>query len=117
MAPVPFDTSSKSRASMIGVIANRSDPELVTEFFELFKTPWEFYCPERLYDVVIVCGDESFPAEPVKFLIHYSSSHGVIGGEGKEAPNSLSYKGERIPIYRNSATFDNANTPFLREEG
>ena len=28
---------------MIGVIANPADHDVVCEFFELFKTPWEFY--------------------------------------------------------------------------
>ena len=28
---------------MIGVIADPAEADVVREFFELFKTPWEFY--------------------------------------------------------------------------
>ena len=28
---------------MIGVIADPAEHDVVREFFELFKTPWEFY--------------------------------------------------------------------------
>ncbi len=31
---------------MIGVAAAEADRSAVQEFFELFKTPWEFYRPE-----------------------------------------------------------------------
>src|ERR1700751_6013193 len=31
------------RLAMIGVLANQADVPTVREFFELFKTPWEFY--------------------------------------------------------------------------
>ena len=45
---------------MIGVIANPSERSIVNEFFELFKTPWEFYRSDRHYDVLLCSGDASF---------------------------------------------------------
>ena len=41
---------------MIGVIANPSDHDVVREFFELFKTPWEFYRGEQGYEVLLCAG-------------------------------------------------------------
>ena len=38
---------------MIGVAANESDLPWVTEFFELFKTPWEPVRPGTRYRVVL----------------------------------------------------------------
>jgi hypothetical protein len=32
---------------MIGIIANPTEHSVVREFFELFKTPWEFYRSDR----------------------------------------------------------------------
>ena len=32
---------------MIGVIADSAEQDVVREFFELFKTPWEFYRKDR----------------------------------------------------------------------
>ena len=46
---------------MIGVIANPSDEGIVREFFELFKTPWEFFRDAGQYDVVL-CAGASRPA-------------------------------------------------------
>ena len=42
------------RRGVIGVVAKSSDENVVREFFELFKTPWEFVQPGRSYDVVPV---------------------------------------------------------------
>jgi hypothetical protein len=39
---------------MIGVICRAAQQPFVKEFFELFKTPWEFFTPAGTYDVVIV---------------------------------------------------------------
>ena len=44
---------------MIAVVANPEDHELVHEFFELFKTPWEFYRPEGQYEVALVAKDDA----------------------------------------------------------
>jgi len=43
---------------MIGVIAQAAERGVVEEFFQLFKTPWEFYREGRSYDVVVVTADE-----------------------------------------------------------
>ena len=40
---------------MIGVIADSAEQDVVREFFELFKTPWEFYRRDRRYDVAGLC--------------------------------------------------------------
>ena len=37
---------------MIGVIFRDTQKSVVEEFFELFKTPWEVFRPNRSYDVV-----------------------------------------------------------------
>jgi hypothetical protein len=38
---------------LIGVVANRDEYEAVEEFFQLFKTPWEFFRPEKKYKVLL----------------------------------------------------------------
>ena len=37
---------------MIGIIADPAEQEVVREFFELFKTPWEFFRQGRQLDVL-----------------------------------------------------------------
>src|SRR5689334_7123436 len=38
---------------MIGVICNPEQRPVAEEFFQLFKTPWEFYQPGEAYDVIL----------------------------------------------------------------
>ena len=45
---------------MIGVIADPAEHDVVREFFELFKTPWEFYRGDGQYDVLLCAGDGQF---------------------------------------------------------
>lgn len=48
---------------MIGVISKDSEKAIVREFFELFKTPWEFYSIHRSYETVIVSDENDLGAE------------------------------------------------------
>src|SRR6266566_2031382 len=90
---------------MIGVIAQAAERGVVEEFFQLFKTPWEFYREGRSYDVVVVTADE-VPDVDAKLVL-------VYGAELKrrdpvattltalsEARNVLiDYQGSRVPVY------------------
>jgi hypothetical protein len=44
---------------MIGVIARVEDRPVVEEFFQLFKTAWEFHRPCRTYDVLLVTAPDA----------------------------------------------------------
>lgn len=105
---------------MIGVIAKDIDASVVHEFFELFKTPWENYHPERSYDVVFICGGGDIPSIAAKVLVHYSTSEILADFDGKAKFQTggcnLTYKGWRIPIYGVSVTFKSAPNVFLADE-
>src|SRR5437660_8539443 len=58
--------------AMIGVIADPAEHSVVSEFFELFKTPWEFYHSDRRYDVLLCAGDGQFEGS-AKLMLFYSS--------------------------------------------
>jgi hypothetical protein len=57
---------------MIGVVCRNGQSTVVEEFFQLFKTPWEFYDAARAYDVV-VCTDDVAVNADAKLLVVYSS--------------------------------------------
>ena len=79
---------------MIGVIANSSDECVVREFFELFKTPWEFYRADRRYDVVLCTGHSGLSPLP-------PGEGGRRPGEGMGLPAArvlLIYAGDEIPF-------------------
>ncbi len=61
---------------MIGVLADPSENDVVCEFFELFKTPWEFYRSDRKYDVVLCSGKKTFSG-PAKLVVSYACAGSV----------------------------------------
>jgi hypothetical protein len=104
---------------MIGVIANDDEKPIVEEFFELFKTPWEFYQPGQRYDAIVATGDE-IPPLKTKLLVVYGSAPrstdactGIVGCSRRRGA-SLDYQGTRLPIYGNLLTFeDRAPSPAI----
>jgi peptidoglycan/xylan/chitin deacetylase (PgdA/CDA1 family) len=108
---------------MIGVIANPPEHAVVQEFFELFKTPWEFYRSERHYEVLIGCGDVTLPERLPKLLVLYGSQklpidaeHEIRLSSGQKEGRILSYDGMRIPIYGSSITFREGSNGHKGEE-
>jgi len=101
---------------MIGVIANPTEHAVVCEFFELFKTPWEFYRSDRKYEVLLSTTDDNFDKKTAKLVLIYAGQNLrfdaeqtiPIASQGRNA-SVLSYNGARIPIYGDNITF--------REEG
>jgi hypothetical protein len=94
---------------MIGVIAKQNQAAIVEEFFELFKTPWEFCRPGRFYEVVVATTDETHDPPP-SLLITYRAER------KKHDPNSVVADGSHpggmvigtdgpLPLYGNLLTF------------
>ena len=97
---------------MIGVTANPSEYPVVCEFFELFKTPWEFYRRDRPYEVLLCAGDREFPEDGAKLVLIYAGQRLPFDDEEEieiasqgRSPRMLSYAGSRIPIYGDNITF------------
>jgi hypothetical protein len=97
---------------MIGVIANPSERAVIGEFFELFKTPWEFYSSGRRYDVVLCAADSNFEWNIANVVLVYAGHELPFDAGAKvqiisQARNGcmVSYKGLRIPVYGESVTF------------
>ena len=87
--------------------------DVVEEFFQLFKTPWEFYRPGGVYFAVIAtCGD--VPNVSAKLLVLYGAEVksidariGIVRG-GPPQIACLSGCDTLIPIYGESCTFTGA---------
>src|SRR5215467_1766166 len=90
---------------MMGVISNSDEEDVVREFFELFKIPWEFYRAGAHYDVVLCSANSRVGHLSTKVLIIYGSSQdeGLIKSRHK-AP-TLSFLGKRLPILGDASTF------------
>lgn len=104
---------------MIGVIVDSREHLVVQEFFELFKTPWEFYHADSEYDVLIIASSSVVRAAPARLVIQYASVKTMEDGEGdaeeQVAHRTLSYKEWRVPLYGASTTFQGSSTAFLLE--
>lgn len=108
---------------MIGVIADRAELDVVCEFFELFKTPWEFYQENRSYDVILCAGNIEFSGDaPLTVCYssnatHFDEEHQIQPGCCAKSPRYLLYQGNQIPIYGESVGFADAGTGFLTIAG
>lgn len=106
---------------MIGLIANPSDHDVVREFFELFKTPWEFYRSDRQYDVVLCAGDGNVQEANARLILVYAGETIPFDAgakppiDGQRTTTMLSYRGSRIPLYGKSLTF-RADASVLTDE-
>ena len=105
---------------MIGVIANQSERGIVTEFFELFKTPWEFYRDGRDYEVVLCAGDNEFDGRAAKLVVVYSGkrlpsdSPGNAKSLGQRAAGRILFYGEfRLPIYGYGVSVEGEGSALL----
>jgi hypothetical protein len=95
---------------MIGVIPKADQAEVVEEFFELFKTPWEFYRPGRVYDVVIATAEETPEIKARLFLIYGSTTKSIdaplgIAARGWHQAASVSDRSNTVPVYRGLLMF------------
>jgi hypothetical protein len=108
--------------AMIGVIADSADHDVVREFFELFKTPWELFRPERKYEVLLCTGEFNFD-ETARLVLRYSGGKIAFDDQEKlqtRCPQGntriLSHQGNRIPIYGNCLTFPEIANGILVDE-
>ena len=96
---------------MIGVIANEIEQSIVAEFFELFKTPWEFWRSGTRYDVLL-CSNSPVPENDASLLLLYGSQRQAfeqsrgIETRSIRGPGFVTFRGGRIPIYGNCLLFD-----------
>jgi hypothetical protein len=108
---------------MIGVVANLSEEAAVREFFELFKTPWEFYERQRKYDVLLCAGACDFDENAAKLVLVYSGrklplddAEKVRVAAGGNDACSFPYQGFPVPIYGDHLFFqDNTGVLPARE--
>lgn len=96
---------------MIGVRAADGDAAVVAEFFELFKTPWEFCQSGRSYEVVLQAGDRIGPERGSRLTVCYS---GKPLAEDRGTPQAWAadpsgrlarHPGRMLPLYGECITW------------
>jgi hypothetical protein len=104
------DHVNNGALSLIGVLAKAGQAAVVEEFFELFKTPWEWYRSGRTYDVVVATTDKVIEPRP-RLLILYSAEPMNLDGEiglaarNREHGATLKQGNNRFPVYGDLLAF------------
>jgi hypothetical protein len=108
---------------MIGVIASEAEHPAVVEFFELFKTPWEFHRPGVHYDILI-CSNNLVPENSARLLLVYGVQRRQPFEKYRStktscAPehNYILFRGERIPIYGSCLLLEGLGNEVLIHKG
>jgi hypothetical protein len=107
---------------MIGVVANKEEHSIIVEFFELFKTPWEFWRPGARYDVLL-CSNSMVPENDARLLLLYGSQrqpferYQSIKTSCAPGHNFALFRGERIPIYGNCLLLEGLPNEALVHKG
>lgn len=100
---------------MIGIIAKESEFEVIEEFFQLFKTPWEFYKYKKEYDVVIMSRDKMIDKIKAKVLLIFGSKNTQfdidknISLNTSASINNLKLGEIDLPLYTPVSTFKNVS--------
>ena len=96
---------------MIGVISNKTESDIVQEFFQLFKTPWEIFKEDKFYDVII-CTKDLPKTINTKLLLFYSSERNFFDKrlgfnisypQQKKEIDEVIWKNASFPIYLKKA--------------
>ncbi|MCC6367107.1 MAG: hypothetical protein IT165_26615 [Bryobacterales bacterium] len=108
---------------MIGVLAHPAEHAVVQEFFELFKTPWEFHRRDQAYDVLLCSGDHDFQEDYAKLILIYSGQPLQVDvGQETEAVSPerqgrmLLYREAALPIYGEHLLFRGTDSDLVDEK-
>lgn len=108
---------------LIAILCEDRQQPFVTEFFQLFKVPWEFYVEGRQYDVVIASGESRRTFQNAKLLIIFGSKRSATDvcqlTEIQPGVNGLLVQchSYQFPVYLAMTGFDPFYTPFMRVAG
>jgi len=107
---------------MIGVIAEKREQAVVEEFFELFKTPWEFAREGKRYDALVMTADTADRVNAPVVIVYGSGHRGLdnpfaIRMNESQSPVLLSWQGRRFPIYGKAVTLDGPGEAVLVHDG
>jgi hypothetical protein len=108
---------------MIGVVAAENDREVIGEFFELFKTPWEPYRPDRRYQVVLIADDDGLSQQVAAEVIVVYGGRRMAIDRDLEIDSSESLRqpillvdGDPLPIYGDCVSLRGAGIDVLTDE-
>jgi hypothetical protein len=107
---------------MIGIICQEAQRPVVQEFFELFKTPWEFFRATGSYDVVLITAPTPVIPE-ARLVVAFGACvypwdvDRVVEMPAEERGIPVDHRGHRFPVYGRAAQLDAASSPLATVAG
>jgi hypothetical protein len=106
---------------MIGVAVSAEELPAATEFFELFKTPWERFVPGKDYEVVLTT-QHCLDGVRASVLLVYGSGETEWDAETardrrNERNGLVRFNGETFPVYGALASFGDGFTCVANDAG
>ena len=107
---------------MIGIICQETQRPFVKEFFELFKTPWEFFTASGTYDVVLITGPTPVVPDARLVVVFGARQYSwdvdrVIGMPAGRGGIQVDHQGQRFPVYGSSARLEQPSAPLATLAG
>jgi hypothetical protein len=106
---------------MIGVLAKDREVRAVHEFFELFKTPWEFYASNHDYELVMATAEDVPEEVNARVLVVYNSrptaideQFGIVA-ESTQNDKWVEWQDAQWPVYGNLTTLRGAGPAIVRQ--
>lgn len=106
---------------MLGIISEQHEIGVVNEFFQLFKTPWEFYSEDKSYDVVITTINKLSNVNASMVMVYNSRNKffNVNNHWSEKKENRftfIEYDEIKLPIYGNIQNFKDKGRPVIKEK-
>ena len=95
---------------MIGVAAHPADREYVREFFELFKTPWEWFVPEKRYTAVVSADGQTESGNAPVVVVYSAAEHPAdrrmgVATHTMSGPADVLWGDSILPVYEGVCAF------------
>jgi len=106
---------------LIGIIAEKKNTLVIEEFFQLFKTPWELYNKDNIYDIVITTGDFIQDIN-AKLIIIFGSEQKSFDLENnlkstiEKEEKILKFNNLKFPVYKGLAIFKTRENSLIDVE-
>jgi hypothetical protein len=103
-------TENTSVAPLIGVLARPDEYDTVREFFELFKTSWEFCRRDRRYQVLLQANGAAAVGDADLVLLYgceatsFDRECGHLPSAARQN-TTVSWDGETLPVYGKTVSF------------
>ena len=110
------------KVSAIGVVAGKSEQGIVGEFFELFKTPWEFASSEKSYDILLITADTEEQIDAPVVILYGSGKRkldercGIRPAKGRSAV-VLRWQDKDVPIYGETSALGPSGETVVEIQG